>query len=109
MAERVKQASMSQKHRNRYYLCSGGWGHRADLLLDDRIECFPGHPVDLLDRHYQAAISSRDDAIVKIPSDCRLIDAGVIDRVLTLFVECKGEFDYASNLHPGYLSRWQRC
>ncbi len=99
MAERVKQASLAGNIVIAT-TCAAEDDIIEQICLRESIECFRGHPVDLLDRHYQAAISSGADAIVKIPSDCPLIDAGVIDRVLTLFVECKGEFDYASNLHP---------
>jgi spore coat polysaccharide biosynthesis protein SpsF len=59
---------------------------------------FRGHPTDLLDRHYQAAAFARAEVVVKVPSDCPLIDPAVIDRVLAAFdaTPC----DYASNLHP---------
>src|SRR5262249_36585416 len=56
-------------------------------------------PTDLLDRHYRAAINLGVDAVVKIPSDCPLIDPAVIDRVLTFYLE-NPKFDYVSNLHP---------
>jgi len=62
--------------------------------------CFSGHPTDLLDRHYRAALPSAPDAVVKIPSDCPLIDPAVIDRVLALYGARAGTVDYASNLHP---------
>ncbi len=64
------------------------------------VECFSGHPTDLLDRHYRAAVSSRADEVVKIPSDCPLIDPAVIDRVLASHAERRGSVDYTSNLHP---------
>ena len=57
-----------------------------------------GHPTDCLDRHVTAARACKADAVVKIPSDCPLIDPAAIDRVI-------GEFlahptDFVSNLHP---------
>jgi spore coat polysaccharide biosynthesis protein SpsF len=64
------------------------------------VQCYSGHPTDLLDRHYRAAVSARADEIVKIPSDCPLIDPAVIDRVLAFHAEHRGELDYTSNLHP---------
>jgi len=64
------------------------------------VRCFRGHPSDLLDRHYRAAAEARADVVVKIPSDCPLIDAGVIDRVLGLYREDTGRYDFVSNLHP---------
>ncbi|MDW8466394.1 MAG: glycosyltransferase family protein [Chloroherpetonaceae bacterium] len=64
------------------------------------IKCFSGHPTDLLDRHYQAARQEKADAVVKIPSDCPLIDPAVIDRVLRTFLWHRNDVDYVSNLHP---------
>ncbi len=64
------------------------------------INVFRGSPTDLLDRHYQAALAYGADAMVKIPSDCPLIDPAVIDRVLGYYVETAGQYDFVSNLHP---------
>src|SRR5512145_1583546 len=62
------------------------------------VACFRGHPTDLLDRHYRAAVRFGAEAVVKIPSDCPAIDPAVIDRVLGCFLS--GGFDFVSNLHP---------
>ncbi len=62
--------------------------------------CVSGHPTDLLDRHLQAARERGADAVVKIPSDCPLIDPGAIDSVLTVFLAAPERFDYVGNLHP---------
>ena len=64
------------------------------------VACFSGHPTDLLDRHYQAARSVRADVVVKVPSDCPLIDPAILDRVLSAFLEDPGRYDYLGNLHP---------
>ncbi len=57
-----------------------------------------GHPLDCLARHLGAARQERADAVVKIPSDCPLIDPSVIDQVLSAFAS--GSYDFVSNLHP---------
>jgi spore coat polysaccharide biosynthesis protein SpsF len=62
---------------------------------------FRGHPTDLLDRHHAAAVEARADAVVKIPSDCPLIDPAAIDRVIGTFLAAPGQHDFCSNLHPG--------
>jgi spore coat polysaccharide biosynthesis protein SpsF len=69
--------------------------HERDIL------CFRGHPTDLLERHYRAGITYRADAVVKIPSDCPMIDPAVIDRVLGSYLASPERWDYMSNLHPG--------
>lgn len=61
---------------------------------------FRGHPADLLDRHYQAARQFQADVVVKIPSDCPLIDPAVIDRVIGYYLDNPDAYDYVSNLHP---------
>lgn len=69
------------------------------LCDQNNITCFRGHLTDLLDRHYQVAVKFRADAVVKIPSDCPLIDPRVIDRVIQHYIDSE-EFDFVSNLHP---------
>jgi spore coat polysaccharide biosynthesis protein SpsF len=64
------------------------------------IPCFRGHPTDLLDRHYQAAVQYKADIVLKIPSDCPLIDPAIIDKGVTAFLTEPNRYDYMSNLHP---------
>lgn len=64
------------------------------------VRVYRGHPTDLLDRHYCAAVAAPADVVVKIPSDCPLVDPGVVDGVLRAFHDAPGRFDYVSNLHP---------
>ncbi len=72
----------------------------ASLCAELGVDCYRGHPSDLLDRHYHAALYRHADVAVKIPSDCPLIDPSVIDRVLAFYIENAGSLDYVSNLHP---------
>lgn len=71
-----------------------------ELCKNYELNCFRGHPTDLLDRHYQAAILLKADAVVKIPSDCPLIDATIIDKVLKFYIDNSDRYDFVSNLHP---------
>jgi spore coat polysaccharide biosynthesis protein SpsF len=66
---------------------------------EENTTCFRGHLTDLLDRHYQLAKKYNADAIVKIPSDCPLIDPFIIDKVIQHYIDNE-EYDYVSNLHP---------
>ncbi|HEX3383930.1 MAG TPA: glycosyltransferase family protein [Mucilaginibacter sp.] len=64
------------------------------------IPCFCGDRDNVLDRHYQLAKAFNADIILKIPSDCPLIDPRIIDQVLDFYFEHEGKYDYVSNLHP---------
>ncbi|MFZ5946595.1 MAG: cytidylyltransferase domain-containing protein [Stygiobacter sp.] len=68
------------------------------LCNEYNLECYRGSLTDLLDRHYQVGLKYNADAVVKIPSDCPLIDPSIIDKVIKNFTE--NNFDYVSNLHP---------
>jgi spore coat polysaccharide biosynthesis protein SpsF len=71
------------------------------LLCEERdIKVMRGHPTDLLDRHLAAALECKADVVVKIPSDCPLIDPEVIDRVIGEYLAHRDTVDYVSNLHP---------
>ena len=85
----------------------------GELARQAGVRCVSGHPTDLLDRHYQAALecglspgspgspaSPGEDVVVKIPSDCPLIDPAVIDRVIGCYLERPERYDFVSNLHP---------
>jgi len=73
-----------------------------DLIVDichrEGLDCYRGHPQDLLDRHYQAALEFGADTVIKIPSDCPLIDPAIIDHVIGYWLE--HDYDFVSNLHP---------
>lgn len=55
-----------------------------------------GSAHDVLDRYVGAARASDAEAIVRVTSDCPLIDAGVVDQVVD---KLTGAIDYASNTH----------
>ena len=72
----------------------------AALCATHGLECFRGDALDLLDRHYQAARYYGADVVLKIPSDCPLIDPAVIDEVVRFYLDFAERYDYVSNLHP---------
>lgn len=73
----------------------------ATECRDLRVACFRGNEEDVLDRYYHAAVTHRAEVIVRITSDCPLIDPEVTDRVIRAFLEMQP--DYASNtLHRTY-------
>ena len=72
----------------------------VDLCRALGVDHFRGSRDDLLDRHYRAALERGAEVVVKIPSDCPLIDPAVVDNVLCRFSADPFSFDYVSNLHP---------
>jgi len=72
----------------------------AELCKQNKIDCYRGHPDDLLDRHYKAGTENNAGIVVKIPSDCPLICPEVIDKVLDFYLSNPDRYDFVSNLHP---------
>ncbi|MBA3534485.1 MAG: glycosyltransferase family protein [Ardenticatenales bacterium] len=60
---------------------------------------FRGSQDDVLDRYYHAALAHQAEVVVRITSDCPLIDPDVIDQVVGRFL-AEGKWDYASNVLP---------
>ena len=60
-----------------------------------RVPWFRGSEEDVLDRYFAAAETIRADIVVRVTSDCPLIDPGLIDRVVETFMSKRP--DYASN------------
>ena len=59
------------------------------------IECFRGNSDDVLDRYYNCAKKFQMDNIVRITSDCPLIDPGIVDEVISKYKS--GNYDYFTN------------
>ena len=79
------------------------------LPEDDRTEeyctannfnCFRGSSSDVLSRYYEAAVKFGADIIIRITSDCPVIDPIIIDRMLSSFLGSRKEerLDYMSNV-----------
>lgn len=58
---------------------------------------YRGLEEDVLARYYYAAQESMADNIVRITSDCPLIDPGVMDEVISLYINNRDKYDYVSN------------
>ena len=59
------------------------------------VPVFCGNELDVLDRYYQAARVHAADVVVRITSDCPLIEPEILDRVVEAFQGSQP--DYASN------------
>ena len=70
-----------------------------DLIVAEcerlEIPFFRGSEDDVLDRYYQTALNFKADVVVRITSDCPLIEPEIIDEVIESFLHEK--VDYANN------------
>ena len=77
------------------------WGDADRVIVDycDRlpIRCFRGSEQDVLSRYYEAAKASLADVVVRLTSDCPLIDPSIVERVLEYYFDHSVEYDYVSN------------
>ena len=62
------------------------------------IDIFRGDSVDVLDRYYRCAEKFHFDTIVRITSDCPLIDPEITDNIIKNFDSEK--YDYVCNTQP---------
>jgi spore coat polysaccharide biosynthesis protein SpsF len=67
----------------------------SDFCRERGLPCFRGNEKDVLDRYYRCACEYSADAVVRITSDCPLIDAEIIDKTVRAFLD--EQPDYASN------------
>lgn len=62
------------------------------------IAYFRGSEEDVLSRYYYAAVQYQADAVVRITSDCPIIDPRLVDEVIALYRNNYPQFDYVSNV-----------
>jgi spore coat polysaccharide biosynthesis protein SpsF len=62
--------------------------------------CSRGSQDDVLERYYQAALAALADVVVRITSDCPLIEPVVVDHVVEEFLAGQPGIDYACNWLP---------
>ncbi|MBU0593628.1 MAG: glycosyltransferase family protein [Gammaproteobacteria bacterium] len=67
------------------------WCERHDVA------CFRGSEHDVLARYHGAAVLCHADTVVRVTSDCPLIDPAVIDEVIDYYRTHITDCDYASN------------
>jgi spore coat polysaccharide biosynthesis protein SpsF len=72
-----------------------------DMIVDfantNAIKTFRGNSLDVLDRYYQCARHFSLEHIMRITSDCPLIDPTIVDKTAEFYKV--GKFDYVNNFH----------
>lgn len=69
------------------------------IIKNSGADLFRGSEEDVLDRYYQAARLFGLDPVIRITSDCPLLDPGIAEKVVEVYSSLK-DCDYASNSHP---------
>jgi spore coat polysaccharide biosynthesis protein SpsF len=73
------------------------------VCADLGVSVFRGSEDDVLGRYAGAAASYAADVVVRVTSDCPLIDPVIVDRTISQFVRMSPDVDYVSNrLVPSY-------
>lgn len=69
----------------------------VDFCTTNGWASFRGSEQDVLDRYYQAAVTASADTIVRVTSDCPLIDPVVLDYTISGHLAAAPPPDYTSN------------
>lgn len=67
-----------------------------EYAINKEINFFRGSEEDVLSRYYEAAKKFNADVVVRITSDCPLIDPEIVDNIISKHVESTA--DYTSNI-----------
>lgn len=68
----------------------------VEVAGNENVESFKGSTEDVLDRFYQAAKNEQPDYVVRVTSDCPLIDHQLVDQVIEMTIQ--NDLDYGSNI-----------
>lgn len=61
------------------------------------VKVYRGSELDVLSRYYGAAKAFGADVVVRVTSDCPVIDPAVVDQVIGHYLDHRDEYDYVSN------------
>ncbi|MEH2088014.1 glycosyltransferase family protein [Nostoc sp.] len=94
--ERLKQVKLADE------IVIATTTNSADLSIIELCDClsvpyFRDSEEDVLARYYGAAKEHQADVVIRVTSDCPLIDPQVIDKVIQFYLDYRYEFDYVSN------------
>jgi spore coat polysaccharide biosynthesis protein SpsF len=70
----------------------------VNLCKKLKVDFFRGDEEDVLERFYGAALEHQADVVVRVNSDCPLIDPSTVDTVIEQFLSRQPDLDYCSNI-----------
>ena len=68
-----------------------------DLCTRLSVDYYRGSEADVLSRYFEAAQQYEANVVVRLTSDCPLIDPDTIDHIITNYLENPHNYDYVSN------------
>lgn len=102
VVERVRQSKMIDE-----IIIATTTLDRDDIIENEAIKCgakvFRGSEEDVLDRYYHAAKENNLDVVIRITSDCPLIDPFLIDNTINIYLQSK--YQIVTNAGPGLSER----
>ena len=84
----------------------------SDLARDDPVErlcagvgvqCFRGSELDVLDRYYQAASAFEAEAVVRVTSDCPLLDPVMLDAIVEAQIDQDADYVSGNGVPQGLM------
>lgn len=73
-------------------------GPIVDFCAKECVDCTRGSEYDVLSRYFEAATYFEATTIVRVTSDCPLIDPQLIDMAMVAYAGADGGYDYVSNM-----------
>lgn len=74
-----------------------------DVCFQMSVKTFRGSEEDVLERYFLAAQKLNADVVVRVTSDCPLIDPREVDKLIGYYLKHSDQYDYISNgLEPSY-------
>lgn len=74
---------------------------RDNIIIEEakrlNVSYFRGSEEDVLSRYYYAAKENNADIIVRVTSDCPLIDSEVTEKIIQYYLDNNTKYDYVSN------------
>jgi len=77
----------------------------AEFARKSNLACYRGDEHDVLERFYEANRQFPGDIIVRVTSDCPLIDAALIQQGVDRYIELNDDQCYVSNCFPRTYAR----